>query len=107
MFCDELGVVKAAGTNVTVDGGEGNYDGRLGAWREKGMHEFGEWNGECADGLIFVVVNDVAKKTGALADDEGGWEIVAIDAMTVCGGEFAKWANCLMLANDVIFTTIA
>ena len=45
MFCDELGVVKAAGTNVAVDGGEGNYDGRVDTWWDEFVHEFGEWSG--------------------------------------------------------------
>ena len=57
--------------------------------------------------MILVIVDDVTEEAGAFADDERRWEVITIGAMAVCGGGFAKWANCLMLANDVIFTTIA
>ena len=57
--------------------------------------------------MILVIVDDVTEEAGAFADDERRWEVITIGAMAVCGGGFAKLAKCLMLSNDVIFTTIA
>lgn len=35
-------MVKAAGANVPVDGGEGYYDRRADAWWDKLVHKFGK-----------------------------------------------------------------
>lgn len=57
---DEVGVVETAGADVLADGGEGDKDD-LGAYRWEGVvHDFGEGFGESTDGVIFVVMNQVA-----------------------------------------------
>ena len=42
MLGNEFGVVKAAGSNVAVDGGERNDNGRFVLWWKEFVHEFCE-----------------------------------------------------------------
>lgn len=56
--------------------------------------------------MVFVIVNNAAEEAGTFTDGEGWREVITIGAMTVCGGGFTKWANCMVLANNVFFTTV-
>ena len=107
MLGDEFGVVKAAGANVAVDGGERDDNGWFVLWRKEFVHEFCKRVCQGTNRMIFVIVDNVAKKTGAFAYDVGGWKIGAIWAFSGLGEILAMWANGLMMVFDVFFTTIA
>lgn len=49
--------------------------------------------------MILIVVNDISKEVGTLADGKGWWEIDAIGAICALAGNgdiFAMWANVLV-----------
>ena len=61
------------------------------------MHKFSKGFSESTDGMVFVVVNDVAEESGAFSNDKGGREIRAVLAFTVICGRFTTWADGVFL----------
>lgn len=41
------------------------------------MHDFGKRISECTDGMVFVIMDEIAKKSGAFAGDVDGWKVFA------------------------------
>ena len=54
---DEVGVVKAAGTDVMADGRKGDEDDFAVCGWKGVIHDVGEGASEGTDGVVFVIVN--------------------------------------------------
>ena len=108
MFGNEMGVVETAFADVLADGGEGDDDngvfgGEVGG--EGLVEDGGERVGEGTNRVVFEVMNELAKKVGTVADDEGGRSVGTVRAEAGSLG-VANWTDILVVFNYVIFTTV-
>ena len=92
---------------MAIDGGEGNDGGWFVLQRKKIMHERGKRIGKGSNGMILVIVDNIAEKAGTFAYDVGWREIGAVWTFSGLGRSFTIWTNGLVIVFDVIFTTIA
>lgn len=100
-------MIKTAGANVAADGGKWDNVGGLLEGGKGVSHNFGERIRKGTDGMILIVMNNIAKKTRAFTTDKSRWEIRA--GWAIAGGivGFAMWTEIVLVGENVFFTTVA
>ena len=99
-------MIETAFADMTADSGKGNDD-TGGSFGQDLVENAGKRPGGSTDGVIFVILNELANKFGFPASNVDWREVCAVWAGGCGFGSFTKWANFCCIFNNVIFTTVA